>query len=235
MCCSFLLPFYSYGPNLPPFSTGSLLGPFSISECFSIWNFCHYQFYLYTSIFPSFVIIHFARKEFSSNESLQNYAWFHFLSSSIPNKKIDRKEKNWIEFLWNFLFQTEGICDLPSIFLCQIIAGCYLTVGGALLGLINPGRMSLFGILLIIWGLVREGILRKSASMNPIKTFQFYPAMSIAVVFAALSIRKDVRKLIRSSRARQVGKCMRSKAKYMWLEDVRTCTCSCSIFRRYFK
>uniref|UniRef100_A0A2C9UYR9 Uncharacterized protein n=2 Tax=Manihot esculenta TaxID=3983 RepID=A0A2C9UYR9_MANES len=97
----------------------------------------------------------------------------------------------------------------------EIIAGCYLTVGGALLGLINTGRMSLFGILLIIWGLVREGILRKSANMNPMKTFQFYPAMSIAVVFAALSIRKDVRKLIRSSRARQVGKCMRSKAKYM--------------------
>ena len=90
-----------------------------------------------------------------------------------------------------------------------------MTVAGALLGLLRPGRMSLCGTLLIIWGYIREVALRKSANMNPMKGFYIYPSMFIAVVCACLSIRKDVRKLIRSSRARQVAKSLRSKAKFM--------------------
>ncbi|XP_048233582.1 uncharacterized protein LOC125370808 [Ricinus communis] len=97
----------------------------------------------------------------------------------------------------------------------EILAGSYLTVAGAVLGLLRQGRMSLCGILLIIWGFVREAILRKYANMNPMKGFNMYPAMSIAVLCACLSIRKDVRKLIRSSRAQRVVKSLRYKSKYM--------------------
>lgn len=35
--------------------------------------------------------------------SLKTKELFH------PNKKIDRKEQNWIEYLWKLLFQTRGL------------------------------------------------------------------------------------------------------------------------------
>ncbi|PIN10849.1 hypothetical protein CDL12_16557 [Handroanthus impetiginosus] len=38
----------------------------------------------------------------------------------------------------------------------EIVAGSYLCVGGALLGLMGRGRMSLFGLILIIWGVARD-------------------------------------------------------------------------------
>ncbi|KDP37115.1 hypothetical protein JCGZ_06171 [Jatropha curcas] len=93
----------------------------------------------------------------------------------------------------------------------EILAGSYLTVAGAVFGVIRQGRMSLFGTLLIIWGIIREGIQRKSAT----KAFHIYPEMYIALVCAFLSIRKDVKKLFRSSKARKVVKSLGSKAKYM--------------------
>ncbi|XP_016652155.1 PREDICTED: uncharacterized protein LOC103341933 isoform X2 [Prunus mume] len=88
---------------------------------------------------------------------------------------------------------TAGICRTPI----EVLAGSYLSVAGALLGLIKPGRMSLCGMLLIIWGLVREIILRKSTSTTHV---YIYPAMSIALFSAFLSITKDVRRIIRSCR-----------------------------------
>ncbi|XP_050231015.1 uncharacterized protein LOC126680026 isoform X2 [Mercurialis annua] len=95
----------------------------------------------------------------------------------------------------------------------EILAGSYLTVAGALMGLVRPGRMSLCGTLLIVWGFLREVILRKNANMNPMKGFYIHPTMSIAVLCACLSIRKDVRRLIRSFRAPRMEKSLRSKAK----------------------
>ncbi|KAK4590426.1 hypothetical protein RGQ29_020830 [Quercus rubra] len=80
----------------------------------------------------------------------------------------------------------------------ELLAGSYLSVTGAILGLIKPRRLSLFGTLLILWGLVREAIMRKSADRYLMEAIYIYPTMLIAVVFAFLSIRKDVRKIVRS-------------------------------------
>lgn len=85
----------------------------------------------------------------------------------------------------------------------QVLVGSYISVAGAFLGLIKPGRMSFYGVLLILWGLVKEIMLRKSASSNLI---YIYPAMSIAVCSAFLSIAKDVRRIIRSCRGLQIVK-----------------------------
>ncbi|KAG2729272.1 hypothetical protein I3760_01G241500 [Carya illinoinensis] len=89
--------------------------------------------------------------------------------------------------------------DLQRI---EVLAGSYLSIAGAIFGLLKPGRMSLFGTLLILWGLVREAIMRKSTSIDPARAIYMYPMMLIAVISAFLSIRKDVRKIVRSYRSK---------------------------------
>lgn len=86
-------------------------------------------------------------------------------------------------------------------------------MAGSLLGIIRPGRMSLIGILITIWGFIREILFREYAKMNPKTSFSVYPAMSIAVLCACLSIRKDVRKLLRCFSSRSVSKSLQSKSK----------------------
>ncbi|PON89385.1 tail fiber [Trema orientale] len=88
----------------------------------------------------------------------------------------------------------------------EVLAGSYLSVIGAFVGLVKPGRMSLFGTLLVMWGLAREVILRKSAHVYSGKAIYIHPAMSIALVSAFLSIRKDVRKIFRSRKSQPVMK-----------------------------
>ncbi|XWS16432.1 hypothetical protein CRYUN_Cryun34aG0086800 [Craigia yunnanensis] len=86
----------------------------------------------------------------------------------------------------------------------EILAGSYLSVVGAFIGLLKHGRMSLFGTMLIIWGLLREIILGHFYSMVPTKAIHMYPTMIVAMICAFLSIRRDVRKLIHSSKARRI-------------------------------
>ncbi|KAK1577295.1 hypothetical protein Q3G72_020491 [Acer saccharum] len=98
----------------------------------------------------------------------------------------------------------------------EILAGSYLSVAGAVVGLIRAGRMSLFGTLLIVWGFVKEVIFRKQGYLTSTKTTYMYPAMSLAVLCAFLSIRRDVRKIIRCYKSsRSVTKSLRSKAKHV--------------------
>ncbi|KAH7415125.1 hypothetical protein KP509_14G028800 [Ceratopteris richardii] len=44
----------------------------------------------------------------------------------------------------------------------ELLIGSYFAVAGAVAGLLKPGRMSLFGVLLLVWGLIREGLFDKS-------------------------------------------------------------------------
>ncbi|KAK6263963.1 hypothetical protein QQP08_019809 [Theobroma cacao] len=80
----------------------------------------------------------------------------------------------------------------------EILAGSYLAVVGAFVILLRHERMSLFGTMLITWGLLREII------MVPTKAIHMYPTMIVAMVCASLSVRRDVRKLIHSRKARRV-------------------------------
>ncbi|GMI78090.1 hypothetical protein like AT5G11280 [Hibiscus trionum] len=94
-----------------------------------------------------------------------------------------------------------AVSDLQHL---EIVAGSYLSVVGAFVGLWRQGRMSLFGTMLIIWGLLRENILGQIHRMFPTKSIRMYPMLMVAVVCAFLSIKKDVRKLIHGSKARRV-------------------------------
>ncbi|XP_019456964.1 PREDICTED: uncharacterized protein LOC109357454 [Lupinus angustifolius] len=101
---------------------------------------------------------------------------------------------------------AKGISATSDIQRLEVAAGSYLSVAGAITGLIKPGRMSLFGILLLIWGLIREIIMARSGFSFHAKTIQIYPAMYIALASAFFTIRRDVRKIIRSFIRKQVVK-----------------------------
>lgn len=88
--------------------------------------------------------------------------------------------------------------------LLQVLAGSYLAVGGAIAGLIKPGRMSLFGILLLMWGL----IMGKSGFSHD-TGIHIYPAMYVVLLSAFFSIRRDVRKIIRSFNLKHIVKVKR--------------------------
>ncbi|XP_004305324.1 PREDICTED: uncharacterized protein LOC101305497 [Fragaria vesca subsp. vesca] len=95
---------------------------------------------------------------------------------------------------------ADAIADLQRL---EVLVGSYLSVAGAFWGLIKPWRVSFYGVLLILWGLVKEFMLTKSADPSLI---YIHPAMSIAICSAFLSIAKDVRRIIRSYRGLQIVK-----------------------------
>ncbi|KAH8514281.1 hypothetical protein H0E87_007202 [Populus deltoides] len=133
--------------------------------------------------------------------------------SYIKNRTFPSYSK--LSKLYNLtdLRKTSASTDLQHL---EILAGSYLAVAGAVLGLIWQGRTSLFGTLLILWGFVREVILKNSANMNSARSIHIYPVtMCIALLCAFLTTRKDVRKLIRCCRTRRGAKSMRFKAKIM--------------------
>ncbi|XP_056682685.1 uncharacterized protein [Spinacia oleracea] len=78
-----------------------------------------------------------------------------------------------------------------------ILAGSYFCVFGAILGLLKYNRLSLFGMLLLIWGLIKEIMNQKSSC-----SVQVSPFMLLVALFTALSsIKSDVRIIIRSFQA----------------------------------
>ncbi|KAI8569048.1 hypothetical protein RHMOL_Rhmol02G0247700 [Rhododendron molle] len=94
-----------------------------------------------------------------------------------------------------------------------VLAGSYFCVAGAIIGVLKPGRMSMFGTLLIIWGLVKEGFLGKPVNTDPAKTVFVYPTMLIALVCAFASVKYDVQKVARGAPARPIAKPLQSSSK----------------------
>ncbi|KAL3840950.1 hypothetical protein ACJIZ3_025541 [Penstemon smallii] len=108
--------------------------------------------------------------------------------------------------------KTSAITDLKHL---EVLVGSYLCVFGALLGLIKPGRMSLIGLGLIVWGILREVFMGNNTSYSG-KALNNYSDMMFALVLAILSVRRDVRKLIKCCKPRRVAKRLKncSKAKF---------------------
>lgn len=64
----------------------------------------------------------------------------------------------------------------------------------------------MFGTLLMLWGLIKEGILGKPVNTDPTKAVFVYPTMLIAVIAAFSSVKYDVKKVVRSAPARPIAK-----------------------------
>ncbi|XP_071715090.1 uncharacterized protein [Rutidosis leptorrhynchoides] len=75
----------------------------------------------------------------------------------------------------------------------EVLAGSYLAVAGAIIGLFQSRRLGLFGMLMLLWGLSKEPRFL-NGHKNVVSVY--YPTMSIAVLCAFLSIRDDVKKIV---------------------------------------
>ncbi|KAK6129552.1 hypothetical protein DH2020_036710 [Rehmannia glutinosa] len=106
--------------------------------------------------------------------------------------------------------EASAVADLQRL---EVLAGSYFCVAGSLIGLIKPGRMSMFGIVLVIWGLVKEGILGKPVNTDPSKAVFVYPTMLIALLSAFLSVKYDLKKAARSLPAQPVAMPLKSSSK----------------------
>ncbi|KAL3844297.1 hypothetical protein ACJIZ3_001700 [Penstemon smallii] len=106
--------------------------------------------------------------------------------------------------------EASAITDLQRL---EVLAGSYFCVAGSLIGIIRPGRMSMFGILLVIWGLVKEGILGKPVSTDPTKAVFVYPTMLIALASAFLSVKYDLNKAGKTAPVQSVAKPLKRSSK----------------------
>ncbi|KAK7283074.1 hypothetical protein RIF29_12331 [Crotalaria pallida] len=106
--------------------------------------------------------------------------------------------------------EASAVTDLQRL---EVLAGSYFTVAGALVGIIKPGRMSMFGSLLVIWGLVKEGLLGKPVTTDPSKAVYVYPTMVIALICAFSSVKYDVKKVVRSAPIRSTAKPLQASSK----------------------
>uniref|UniRef100_A0A0E0FN36 Uncharacterized protein n=1 Tax=Oryza nivara TaxID=4536 RepID=A0A0E0FN36_ORYNI len=120
---------------------------------------------------------------------------------------------------WNDLFDiynlteaktASAVIDLQRL---EILAGSYFCAAGALVGVINPGRMTLFGTLLVIWGLVKEALFGKPVNSDPTQSVHVYPTILIALICAFLSITYNVKKTVRNSQSVSITKPLQSSAK----------------------
>ncbi|CAK7353616.1 unnamed protein product [Dovyalis caffra] len=106
--------------------------------------------------------------------------------------------------------EAPAVTDLQRL---EVLAGSYFSVAGALVGILKPGRMSMFGTLLVIWGLVKEGILGKPANTDPAKAVYVYPTMLIALICAFSSVKYDMKKVVGSAPPRPIAKPLQSSSK----------------------
>ncbi|KAL3650712.1 hypothetical protein CASFOL_007115 [Castilleja foliolosa] len=120
---------------------------------------------------------------------------------------------------WGNLLSIYNLTDIknasavPDLQRLEVLAGSYFCVAGSLINLIKPGRMSMFGTLLIVWGLVKEGILGKPVNIDQTTTVFVYPTMLIALISALLSVKYDIKKAVKSAPAQSVAKPLKSSSK----------------------
>nr|XP_043626570.1 uncharacterized protein LOC122598030 [Erigeron canadensis] len=112
------------------------------------------------------------------------------IGKAIFNNKPIPKYKNILDtYKLRNVQQGPSSYDLQHI---EVLAGSYLAVAGAIIGLFRSRRLGLFGMLMLIWGLSREPRFSKG---HKVSVSVYYPTMSIAVLSAFLSIRDDVKKI----------------------------------------
>ncbi|CAN1287681.1 hypothetical protein LINPERPRIM_LOCUS19679 [Linum perenne] len=127
---------------------------------------------------------------------------------------VKRTVPSWDSLLDMYNLTTvkdaSAVMDLQRL---EVLAGSYFSVAGALVGILKPGRMSMFGTLLILWGLIKEGLLGKPVNTDPTKSIYVYPTIVLAVICALSSVKYDTKKLVKSAPARPIATPLQSSSK----------------------
>ena len=74
---------------------------------------------------------------------------------------------------------------------------------GAILGLLKQGRLSLFGMLILLWGLTKELIREEATHLDAPSSMHVSPVIFLGLLAALLSIKGDMRQIIRSYEAQR--------------------------------
>ncbi|KAI7726753.1 hypothetical protein M8C21_026430 [Ambrosia artemisiifolia] len=111
------------------------------------------------------------------------------------------------------LTEIKGASAMPDLQRLEVLAGSYFSVAGAFIGLLKPQRMSMFGTLLIVWGLVKEGLLGKPVNTDPTRSVYVYPTMLIAVLCAFSSVKYNFQKATKKPPPRPIAKPLKSSRK----------------------
>lgn len=136
-----------------------------------------------------------------------------------PGAVVDGLFKNMSVPSWDNIFDIYNLTDVKEaspvtdLQRLEVLAGSYFSVAGAIIGIFKAGRMSVFGTLLIIWGLVKEGILGKPVNTDPTRTIFVYPTMLIAIICAFSSVKYDLKKVSRAAPPRPIAKPLQSSSK----------------------
>ncbi|CAN6805764.1 unnamed protein product [Brassica oleracea] len=105
---------------------------------------------------------------------------------------------------------ASAVSDLQRL---EVLAGTYFSVAGAFVGLLKPGSMGMFGSLLLVWGLVKEGILKKLMNTDPSSTVYVDPTMVIAMICALYMINYNLKKATRAAPTHPIAKPLMSSSK----------------------
>lgn len=120
---------------------------------------------------------------------------------------------------WNAVLPMYNLTDIKNasavvdLHRLEVLAGSYFAVAGALIGVVKPGRMSMFGTLLVVWGLVKEGLLGKPVNTDPTKAIYVYPTILLAIICAVSSIRYNLKKAGKANQTRPLAKPLQSSVK----------------------
>ncbi|KAK9075680.1 hypothetical protein SSX86_004008 [Deinandra increscens subsp. villosa] len=121
---------------------------------------------------------------------------------------------SWNDVLNKYnLTDIKGATAMPDLQRLEVLAGSYFSVAGAFIGLLKPQRMSMFGTLLIIWGLVKEGLLGKPVNTDPTRSVYVYPTMLVAVLCAFSSVKYNFQKAAKKPPPRPLAKPLKSSKK----------------------
>lgn len=128
----------------------------------------------------------------------------------------DRNSPGWNTILGDYNMTQFDAPSKAYMNRIEVVVGSYFAVAGALVGLFKPGRMSLFGILFILWGVLKEGIFERPAGVeSSVTSAHASPVLLIALALAGLGIRYDLRKVERLTRplARPLKSSQKAKLK----------------------
>ncbi|EOA34403.1 hypothetical protein CARUB_v10021931mg [Capsella rubella] len=117
-----------------------------------------------------------------------------FAKSLLAGSKLPSFHHLFTSYGFDHMYPSSDIHHL------EVFAGSCLCLLGALLNLFKPTRISFIATLLIYWGLLRDILLLDSAHdwlsahRNSVRV---YPTLFLASLSAFLSMRSDLRKIIR--------------------------------------